>query len=430
MAPNALQLQRSPYEKRILESQSELESLNKRISEERDILRKDAAEARKPRSISQADAFASGLLQLAPALIGYAISDTEGALAGLQGGATGGSQYLSAVRDRLSQEREADIADIDERRDALSELRGEKDDLDRSLDRLEIKDLDFEGRKQIAGMKEESANLTDEEREDILEAEKFGLNSLSDEKRLNLQKKAPKKYEALVREQNNLSARSAREEGREKYYEILEKQFDEKQNRRKIYVKTNDGKVLIFGSAPTEKEAKDAREFTRRYENRRMNLKEIQDIFEKSGDAFTGDDYQKLQSALGHLTLEIKGPEGYNLGAALTEPELKQLMTVLPKTFANSETLREVLLDRSLGREFLAKLDSLSDRTDREFKSFADFMQLDIPNSYDPLRNYNYRFEAKRDAPVEQEEVETKTLEDFGGDRRKHLEYLRSKYGR
>lgn len=432
MAPNALQLQRSPYERRILESQSELESLNKRISEERDILRKDAAEARKPRSISQADAFASGLLQLAPALIGYAISDTEGALAGLQGGATGGSQYLSAVRDRLKQEREADIADIDERRDILGQRIDEREDLERGLDRLEIEDLKLEGRKQIAATKDQSLSVPPEIKKLIVEAQNNpdGLYGLSKEDQFRISEASPKEFDRLARAAENRYGRNQTDESRQKYIDFLNKGREDKLEARDVFVTTEDGKALKFGRARTPKEAIDASESIENYEEMRNTLKEIEDVYTAEGDTLRGEGYQRLQSALGNLEMILKGPNYFNLGAALTESEIERMKRITPETFANAENLRDVLIARGFGRDFISKLDSLSDRTDRDFKTQIESKGFSIPNSYDPLRNYNYRFEDKRDAPVEQEEVETKTLEDFGGDRRKHLEYLRSKYGR
>ena len=128
-----------------------MSALDPELTAAKDTYKKSLAASLEEPKLSRSDAFLSGILQLVPALAGFAIAKKRGALGGLQGGALGAQNFLEAAKSRSSSAQKKAALEAQAAKDLM-------DDLSSRKEKLEDKEIDKEFSLELEGVKEQGRN--------------------------------------------------------------------------------------------------------------------------------------------------------------------------------------------------------------------------------------------------------------------------------
>lgn len=356
------------------------ELLQKQRDEDFDIFTERVREASQPRRMSISDAIGQAVTTITPALLGYAFAEEPGALAGLQGGSAGADRYLQAVRDRLAQEQSQELA--------LAKLDRESiDQQDQQIRDLQAREGRLEDRKSLFGRGPMNAALSEaltnyEQTGDPIDAEILT--------QIKQDPAALSEYARLQRLKSYKDSSASKEERANAY---LDFQKEGRQAKEEKYLKETtirfakddgSGEFIEFGQAVNPKAAKEVSNYIKGYANRSRSLRKLYQLYKKNGNAFYGEDYNILKALISDLTLEIKGPEGYNLGAALTQPEINLLNGLLPRLQANpNATITESMMDSIFQRSFEKAIKEADANFSRRFSMSLSTNGIFLPDEFE-----------------------------------------------
>lgn len=366
--------------------QSELDEINADLARRKDIFRQDYEAAKAPRQISRQDAFVQGMMQLAPAILGYAIAEEDGAIAGLQGGTVGASQYLEGVQDRLKQEQEQELGVLSLEQDAIKDLETRRNELRKGVQAAELDEFKFDRTIEKTKSLEEFKQKLKQKFSGITEGqvEKF-IESY-------LEAKGIKREDLTPEDIKNLGDALKTKDGRN--FLVSMAQVESNRKKSEAHYKSEERKAAdklkalqvpgLEGEAASNDEAEDIREKQTATAQIEDQMQKLMNTIRYDGAALTGAAYAKQLNLIGGLIRQYK--DKFGGGAAFTEMEAKLALIAVPKTWANPmASVTEIMQAGALSHNPIDILKEGMNVAVDEFKIAAIGAGYTVPENYSPL---------------------------------------------